>query len=113
MDTLRSITDGTAHQVLVNLFRNKRQARRQQSNCGKQYFIQRLVCRLFIPIIFCFPETAAVAADVPIGQVIQKSFEGSHEFIHPVCIKSIRSIFYKNMHLGNDPFVQDGQIIII
>ena len=64
-----------AGQVLPNVFGHERDNRCHDLGCGVQGIEQYPIRQLLVAFIAGLPEAAAVCADIPIGNIVDKHFK--------------------------------------
>ena len=76
-------------QIPVHRFGGERNKRRRHFGEGDQHMMQSRVGFLLVRVVLALPETAAAAADIPVGQVVDKLAETVGGFLQIVVIQFV------------------------
>jgi len=77
MDGNRRVFIHAAHQVLVQFLGHKWHGGRQETGKRCEGAVEHFIGGGFIPVRFALPETSAGAAQIPVGKLVHKGFDGS------------------------------------
>ena len=73
-------------QVAIDLFREERGERRGNLAETQKYGVQRFVGVSLVGVVLALPKTAAGAADIPVGEVVDKLHQGAHGLLQVVAV---------------------------
>ncbi|MPM70053.1 hypothetical protein SDC9_117004 [bioreactor metagenome] len=105
MYRFRSIDIEAAHQVLVQGFGHKRHGGSDQLADRHQSFVHGRVGGLLIGIRFALPETAATAAQVPVGKDVHKSLNRPCSSQYIIMLQGLGHITDQGMQGRTQPLV--------
>ena len=113
MNTFRCRAVKSAHEILVNTFRQKRNHRRGCfADCHK-CCIQRHVCINLILLHSLCPETVAATAHIPVTHIIHKTLQCFCSLRNFVILQIVIHRFYCCIQTGQQPFIHNCKFIII
>ena len=95
-----------ALQVAVNLFGDERREGSRDLGELNKNVTQSPVRRKLVAVVRRFPEAAAAAADIPVGQVFNKLDERADGLLKIVIVHRVRNLGDQSLHRGDDPPVE-------
>ncbi len=100
-----------ADEVAVDRFGHKGDEWGQQPREGHQAVIEGLVRRGLVTIPFRLPKAAAVASDVPVGQLVDdEALDGSRGTIRIVGVETVPHSSHELVEPCGDPAVEEGPL---
>ena len=113
MNTLRCIRINTRYDILIDFFRHERNHRsRELGKCDKACVQRHVRIDLVLLHALC-PEAAAAAADVPVGQVVNKCLQSLAGFRNLIGCHVRIHLFDGGVQAGKDPFVNNRKLIVL
>ena len=103
--------DGFGHtfssEHLIDRFSGQRNEGGSSLGKDQQGIVQGLISLFFVAVGVAFPEAAAAAADVPVGQIIDKSGVTVGRFLQIVVVKFCTQFRHHTGAGAQDPAVED------
>src|SRR5699024_4436781 len=59
------------------------------------------------------PETLTASSDIPVAHVVNKFLKRTGSFRDPVVSEMIVHVFYHSIHLGQEPLIHNGKLVIL
>ena len=102
-----------SHQILVNLLGHEGDHGGGGFGHGHQGGVQRHIGVDLVLLHTLGPETVAASAHVPVAHVVHELLEGSGSLGDHVVVQVGIHGLYHGIHLGQEPFIHHGQLVVL